>query len=83
VLLDSVLEKLTPRYEYNDHGVSRVTFYCPKLKKFGCKVNHNVGFSEEALVRFIAARRSRLHTEVAQLKLTVSLWPSQPTNLAS
>jgi hypothetical protein len=77
VLLDSVLEKLTPKFEDNNHGVSRATCYCPKLEKFGCKVNHNVGFSEEAFVRFIAARRSHLHTDVAQLTSVVVAFPAR------
>jgi hypothetical protein len=77
VLLDSVLEKLTPRFEYNNHGVVRGTCYCPKLEKFGWKGDYLVGFSEEAFVRLIAARRSRLHTEVAQLTSVVVVFPTR------
>ncbi|RXW14288.1 hypothetical protein EST38_g11566 [Candolleomyces aberdarensis] len=89
VNLDSVLDKLTPRYDY-DHkgeyddagGGVHGAFYCPKLEKFGCRINHSVGFSEEALVRFIASRRSTRsgtgsRPYVPQLNSVVLAFPSR------
>ncbi|KAJ2930329.1 hypothetical protein H1R20_g6784, partial [Candolleomyces eurysporus] len=90
VNLDPVLDKLTPRYEYDhegeydDAGGSGVhgAFYCPKLEKFGCRINHSVGFSEEALVRFIASRRSSRSSTgsrpyVSRLSSVVLAFPSR------
>ncbi|KAJ2930328.1 hypothetical protein H1R20_g6785, partial [Candolleomyces eurysporus] len=93
VMLDSVLEKLTPRYRHDDengdfgggggsNGVYGVCL-CPALEKFGCRFSSNVGFSEEAFVRFIASRRrgprSSLSSrpDVSQLSSVVVASPSR------
>ncbi|KAJ2912223.1 hypothetical protein MD484_g8190, partial [Candolleomyces efflorescens] len=76
VVLDSVLEKLTPRsQDSNENGVAGGKCYCPKLKKFGCKVEERAELSEEAFARFIAARRNPLNTDVALLTSFVAAFP--------
>ena len=76
VVLDSVLEKLTPRsQDSNDNGEAGGKCYCPKLKKFGCKVEERAELSEEAFARFIAARRNPLNADVALLTSFVAAFP--------
>jgi hypothetical protein len=89
VILDSVLEKLTLKYIGDVDGGSRnadvggagvcAAVLCPKLEKFGCNANRNVGFSEEALVRFIASRRNlgpRNGAGVSHLNSVVVAFPT-------
>ncbi|KAJ2912335.1 hypothetical protein MD484_g8085, partial [Candolleomyces efflorescens] len=76
VIGDSVLERLTPRSSDIVAYVDGTTCYCPKLQKFGCKVQDNVRFSEEAIIRFIAARRNRLDAGVALLTSIVVAFPA-------
>ncbi|KAJ2914624.1 hypothetical protein MD484_g5785, partial [Candolleomyces efflorescens] len=77
-ILHSLSEKLLSRSrDSNDGGVAGGMCYCPKLKKFGCKLQEDREVSEEAFAQFIASRRNRLNTDVALLTSFVAVfaWP--------
>ncbi|KAJ2930325.1 hypothetical protein H1R20_g6783, partial [Candolleomyces eurysporus] len=96
-ILDSVLDSLTPKYDDGEDGKNsgvrvhlgngfRRAFCCPKLEKFGYRFNHSVGFSEEALIRFIASRRGStksgpgLRPNVQRLNSVVVSYPTRKPN---
>ena len=85
---DSLLEKLIPKCvddansglgNADDGGDGHFTgVLCPKLEKFGFNVSHTIGFSQGAIVRFIASRRKpRVLVGISELNSVVVTFHTQ------